>query len=103
MTTEPQTPPNDAIPPWFMEFANENTRQHTELASQIADARLETANLRTEMIEKIGALETRIAENRAETHRELVTLMRWVVGTIAGMGVAVAGSLIYVVERLAQA
>ena len=55
------------------------------------------------MIEKIGALETRIAENRAETHRELVTLMRWVVGTIAGMGVAVVGSLVYVVERLAQA
>ena len=112
MTTEPQTPPNDAIPPWFMEFANENTRQHAELASQIADARLETANLRTDMerefgvlraevAEKLGALETRIAENRAETHRDIASLLRWVVGATLGTGVAVVGSLIYAVERLA--
>ena len=134
MTTDPQAPPNDAIPPWFMEFANENTRQHAELASQIADARLETANLRTEMIEKlgtleartterlstleartterlgtleartteqIGALRTEIAETRTEMHREFASLLRWAVGTMVGMGVAVVGSLIYAVERLA--
>ena len=105
MTTAAQTPPSDAIPPWFMESANENTRQHAELASQIADAKLETANLRTEMIEKLGALEAQttaqIGALRTEVHREIASLLRWVVGTTAGMGVAVVGSLIYAVERLA--
>ena len=101
MTTETQTPPNDAIPPWFMEFANENARQHSALATQVGQAMLDAANLRTEMAEKFGALETQIAQNRAETHREIASLLRWVVGTTVGMGVAVVGSLIYAVERLA--
>ena len=120
MTTSPQPMTNDAIPSWFMEFVQENARQHAELAArmaadkaeltaQLAEFRVETtaqlaadkaeltaqlAEFRVETTEKMGDL-------RTEMHREFGRLMRWVVGTTAGMGIAIAGSLVYAVERLA--
>ena len=94
MTTQAQTQTTDAIPPWFLAFAEENARQHAELADRVAEARLETAELRSETIAKFGELE-------AKMHREFVSQLRWVVGTISGAGIAVAGSLIYAAERLA--
>ena len=109
MTTSPQPMTNDAIPSWFMEFVQENARQHAELAARMAADKAELtaqlaadkaeltaqlAEFRVETTEKMGDL-------RTEMHREFGRLMRWVVGTTAGMGIAIAGSLVYAVERLA--
>ena len=122
-TTDPQPQSGETIPPWFMAFAEENARQHAELAQKIADVHAELtqkiANVHADLLEKIGdvrvesaekfgELKAEIAENkvaiaetRAEMHQEFARMLRWVVGTIGGMGLAVIGTLIYVTERLA--
>ena len=115
-TTDPQPQSGEAIPPWFMAFAEENARQHAVLGEKIADVHADLlekiADVRVESAEKFGELRAElkadIAENkaeiaglRAEMHREFARLLRWVIGTIGGMGIAVIGTLIYVAERLA--
>ena len=87
MTTEPRTPPNDdAIPAWFLDFAQENARQHAELAAQIADVRLELAS--------------QIAALRVETAERENRLLKWMVGTVLAVATIWGGATYGIVTAL---
>ena len=95
MTTQAQTPQQEGeqLPRYFADFLiefgkfrEENERQH--------------GALRTETHDLVAALRTEIQELRTEMHREFASQIRWIIGTIGGMGLAIIGSIIYVASRI---
>ena len=94
MTTEPRTPPNDdAIPAWFLDFAQENARQHAELAAQIADVRLELAS-------QIATVRQEVAALRVETAERENRLLKWMVGTVLAVATIWGGATYGIVTAL---
>ena len=94
MTTEPRTAPNDdAIPAWFLDFAQENARQHADLAEQIAAVRQELA-------EQIAGVHEQIAALRVETAERENRLLKWMVGTVLAVATIWGGATYGIVTAL---
>ncbi len=65
MTTDPQAATADAVPAWFLNFVQENARQHAELGERIGDVGSRVARvegglnvIRNIMVVTLGAMLT---------------------------------------------
>ena len=100
MTTEPRTAPNDdAIPAWFLDFAQENARQHAELAERIAALQIELASLRGELAGVRGEVATEIAALRLEVATEIAAVRQELAEQIAGVHEQIAALRVETAER----
>ena len=114
----------------FDVFKDENVRQHVQLGERIGALEVDTARqfgeVKTDIESKFGEIKAQMADDRtqaearfgridrefgelkaqmahdkAEMHRALASQLRWMIGTTAGVGIAVVTSVVYLAERVA--
>ena len=89
----------------FGEFRADMESRFGEVKAQMAEDKADTARqfgeFRAYMESRFGEVKAQMAEDKAEMHRALASQLRWTIGTMGGIGIAVVGSVIYLAERLA--